>query len=127
MADSVPLNSVEIPNTDRVRIAEMYAEAQAWPNAEIRGIVRAGGYEREEHPQRIAAQRAGELKNYLIQLGIKEDNIWTDLRVVSARFANVGGKFEPYQIAVTMVPICDGGCERLCNESRIDWNSKAIK
>ncbi|WP_156923500.1 hypothetical protein [Burkholderia sp. WSM2232] len=118
MEDSLPLNSVEIPNTDRLKIADLVLAARQWPDVEIRGIVYAGGYVQEDEPAALATQRASALRAYLIQLGTKEKNIWVDKRITKNADTDDNGNKALNQIGVTLVPICQGGCERLCNDPR---------
>jgi hypothetical protein len=127
MADSLPLNSVEIPNSDRLRIADMVMAARQWPDAQIRGIVYAGGYIREHNAKALADRRAAALKDYLMQLGIRESNVWVDTRTIKKPDVDHEGNENLNQIAVTLVPICVGGCDRLCNDPRVMPTSKAIK
>jgi hypothetical protein len=127
MTSSLPLNSTEISNSDRIRIADMMLVAKQWPNVEIRGIVYAGGYIKERNPKAIAAERAAILKSYLIQLGVKEANIWVDTRVIREPDIDDKGVETLDQVAITLVPICEGGCESLCKDPRVAPNSKAIK
>ncbi|WP_148669112.1 hypothetical protein [Burkholderia pyrrocinia] len=127
MADTLPLNSVEIPNSDRIRIAEMVLEARDWPDVDIRGIVYAGGYIHERDPLSLAHRRAAALKDYLIRLGIKEQNIWVDTRTIKHPDIDDDGNAALNQIAVTLVPICEAGCDRLCNDPRITPTSKTIR
>ncbi len=105
----------------------MVFAAKQWPNVEIRGIVYAGGYIKERNPNAIALERAAVLKNYLIQLGVKEGNIWVDTRIIKEPDIDDKGNATLDQISVSLVPICEGGCERLCNDSRVTPTSKAIK
>ncbi|HDR9484120.1 hypothetical protein BLA13014_05276 [Burkholderia aenigmatica] len=127
MADTLPLNATDIPNKARVRIAEMVLEARNWPNVDIRGIVYAGGYVRERNPSDLAYRRAVALKAYLIQLGISEQNIWVDTRTIKYPDIDNDGRPSLNQIAVTLVPICDGGCERLCSDPRVTPTSRALR
>lgn len=127
MTRSLPLNSTEIQNSDRIKIADMMLSAKQWPNVEIRGIVYAGGYVKERNPKGIAAERAAILKSYLVQLGVKEGNIWVDTRIIKDPDIDDKGNATLDQISVTLVPICEGGCERLCNDPRVTPTSKAIK
>jgi outer membrane protein OmpA-like peptidoglycan-associated protein len=127
MEDTLPFNSVDIPNSDRLAIADMVLAARKWPDVEIRGIVYAGGYVKENDPKALADRRAAALKEYLIQLGIKEGNIWVDTRTIKKPDVDHNGKETLNQIAVTLVPICSGGCERLCNDPRVTPNSRAIQ
>lgn len=118
MTSSLSLNSTEIPNSDRIKIADMKRAARQWPNVEIRGIVYAGGYIKERNPKAIAAERAAILKSYLIRLGVKEANIWIDTRIIQQPDIDDKGTETLDQIAVTLVPICEGRYERLCNDPR---------
>ncbi|MFT4064758.1 hypothetical protein [Paraburkholderia sp.] len=127
MISSLPLNSTEIQNSDRIKIADMVLAARQWPDVEIRCIVYAGGYIKEQNPKAIAAERAKILKSYLVQLGVKEGNIWLDTRIIKEPDTDDKGIETLDQIAVTLVPICEGGCERLCNDPRVIPNNKAIK
>lgn len=127
MEESLPLNSVNIPNIDRLKIVDMVIEARRWPGVEIRGIVYAGGYLLEHDPQALAKKRAAMLEEYLIKLGIDERNLWITTREIKASDVDFTGNRSLNQIAVTLVPICEGGCERLCNDYRATPTSKAIK
>jgi hypothetical protein len=127
MVDSLPLNSDEIPNLDRLRIVDMVVAAREWPGVEIRGIVYAGGYIGERNPAAIADRRASALRAYLIQLGLKESSIWVDKRTIKHPDVDRTGNSTLNQIAVTLVPICAGGCERLCDDPRISPDSKIIE
>lgn len=127
MEDSLPLNSLDIPNSDRLRIADMVMAARQWPDAEIRGIVYAGGYVKEQNPKAIAQERAAALKTYLVQLGVKDGNIWIDTRIIKRPDIDDRGNVTLNQISVTLVPICNGGCDRLCNDPRVTPTTKAIK
>lgn len=127
MLDSVPLNSDAIPNKDRVRIAEMVIRAREWPDAEIRGIVTAGAYIGEANPQALARQRSMHLKEYLVQLGIKSENIWSDTHMISKPYPKDSAGYEGYlQIGVTLVPICNDGCRHLCGNPRITPTSRVL-
>ncbi|WP_157660127.1 hypothetical protein [Burkholderia ubonensis] len=127
MESSLPINSVSISNEDRLKIVGMVLNARKWPDVEIRGIVYAGGYVLEHNPNALAAERAKLLKDYLIQLGIKEGNIWVDTRVIKKPDVSMNGKKELNQISVTLVPICAGSCDRLCNDPRVTPTTKAIR
>ncbi|MEF9500598.1 MULTISPECIES: hypothetical protein [Burkholderia] len=128
MLDSVPLNSDAIPNKDRVRIAEMVIRAREWPDAEIRGIVTAGAYIGETNPQALARQRSMHLTDYLVQLGVKRENIWSDTHMISKPYPKDSAGYEGYlQIGVTLVPICNGGCQHLCGDPRVAPTSRALR
>jgi hypothetical protein len=127
MEDSLPLDSIEIPNSDRLRIVNMVMTARQWPDTQIRAIVYAGGYIKEYDAKFLADRRANVLKDYLVQLGIGESNVWVDTRIIKKPDVDHVGNETLNQIAVTLVPICDGGCDRLCNDSRVTPTSKIIK
>ncbi|MDR5854387.1 hypothetical protein P9239_12085 [Caballeronia sp. LZ062] len=127
MEGSLPLNSVEIPNSARLRIADMVFAARQWPDVDIRGIVYAGGYVKERNPKALADQRASALESYLLQLGIKKGDIWLNKRIIRKRDAADDGSRTLYQIGVTLVPICHDGCDRLCDDPRVTPMSKAVK
>jgi hypothetical protein len=127
MSDSLPLNQIDIPNADRLKLADMVYSARRWPDVEIRGIVYAGGYVKERNPKAIANERAEKLKAYLLQLGIKEENIWIDLRTIREPDVSSRGKKALNQIAVTLVPICEGGCSRLCDDTRVTPDTRVVR
>lgn len=127
MEDSLPLNSIHVSNADRLKILDMVFSARQWPDVEIRGIVYAGGYILENDPESLAKKRASALKDYLIQLGISNKNIWVDERIIKSADVDDHGNVALNQIGVTLVPICTDGCERLCNDSRVTPASKAIR
>ncbi|RDJ97551.1 hypothetical protein [Paraburkholderia lacunae] len=123
----LPLNSVDIPNAARLKIADMVLEARKWPDVQIRGIIEANAYVRETNPQALIEKRAAVLKAYLLQLGIKEENFWVEPHVLTEEMArNSKGELDIHQIGVTLVPICQGGCARLCHDPRVTPTSKAI-
>ncbi|WP_157661144.1 hypothetical protein [Burkholderia ubonensis] len=127
MESSLPINSIEISNKDRLRIVDMVLSARKWPDVEIRGIVYAGGYVSERNPNALATERAKLLKDYLIQLGIKEGNIWVDTRIIKKPDVSMNGRKELNQVSVTLVPICDGSCARLCDDPRVTPTTRAIR
>ncbi len=128
MLDSVPLNSDAIPNEDRVKIAEMVIRARQWPDAEIRGIVTAGAYIGEVDPQALALRRAANLREYLIQLGVKNQNIWADTHIISKPYPKDSAGYEGYlQIGLTLVPQCNDGCRHLCSNPLVMPTSRAFR
>src|ERR1700744_4916859 len=68
MESKIPFNSVEIPNSDRVKIAEMVIEARTWPDTKIRGVVQPAAYIHERNPEELVKRRGDNLRNYLSQL-----------------------------------------------------------
>ncbi|WP_175716136.1 hypothetical protein [Burkholderia anthina] len=127
MLDGVPLNSAGIPNADRIEIAAMVIRARQWPDVGIRGIIAAGAYVGENDPQALALQRVANLKAYLVQLGIKAENIWSDTHIISKPYPKDSTGREGYlQIGVTLVPICKNGCRHLCDDPRITPTSEVL-
>ncbi|MEX3787709.1 hypothetical protein [Paraburkholderia sp. BR14374] len=82
---------------------------------------------KESSPKDMAEKRAAILKSYLVQLGIKEGNIWVDTRVIKEPDIDDKGNATLDQISVTLAPICEGGCERLCDDPRVTPTTKIIK
>lgn len=127
MLDSVPFDSVDIPNEDRIKIASMVIRARQWRDAEIRGIITAGAYIGEKDPQALAQRRAANLKEYLVQLGIKTENIWSDTHMISKPYPKDSTGYEGYlQIGVTLVPLCESGCRHLCEDPSATPTSRAL-
>ncbi|MEX3933213.1 hypothetical protein AB4Y32_15660 [Paraburkholderia phymatum] len=128
MQSRLPFNSIDIPNADRLKIADMVLEARKWPGVQMRGIIEANAYVRESNPKELIEERGAALKAYLIQLGIKEENFCIEPHVLTEEMArNSKGELDIHQIAVTLVPICEGRCSRLCNDPRVTPTSKAIQ
>ena len=128
MESRIPLNSVEIPNVDRVKIAEMVIKARTWPDTEIRGVVQPAAYIHERNPTVLVKERGDNLKAYLLQLGVKEENFWIEPRIVKESEArDAHGNLDIHQLGVTLFPICEGGCGRLCNDPRVTPVTKAVK
>jgi outer membrane protein OmpA-like peptidoglycan-associated protein len=127
MQSDLPLNAIEISNSDRIKIANMVLAAKQWPDVKIRGIVYAAGFIKERNPKALAARRAEVMKRYLIQLGVEEGNIWVDTRIFKKPNIDDRGNATLDQMAVTLVPICEGGCAQLCNDPRVTPNSKVIQ
>ncbi|WP_371881817.1 hypothetical protein [Caballeronia sp. S22] len=128
MESRIPLNSVKIPNSDRVKIAEMVIEARKWPDTQIRGVVQPAAYVHERNPEELVKKRGENLKTYLSQLGIREENFWIEPHVLSEEEAHdSSGNLDIHQLGVTLYPICEGGCDRLCNDPRVKPVIKAIR
>jgi hypothetical protein len=68
------------------------------------------------------------VKTYLIQLGIKGENILIEPKTLTDEMVkNEDGSLNLHQIAIERAPLCKGGCERLCDDPRVTPNSKAIR
>ncbi|MFK0376481.1 hypothetical protein [Pandoraea sp. NPDC090278] len=127
VTQQIPLNSVAIPNSVRVEIAEMVIRARAWPGVEIRAVIGASAYVGERNPQQLVAQRTSELHAYLLQLGIKQENFWLQPYILNDQMArDANGNLDIQQLTVTLYPECEGGCERLCDDPRVVPTTKGL-
>jgi len=128
LLDNAPFNSDVIPNEDRIKIAEMVIRARQWPDAGIRGIVTTSAYIGEANPQALALRRAANLKEFLIQLGVRSENIWSDTHIISNPYPKDSAGYEGYlQIGLTLVPFCNDGCRHLCSDPHITPTSRALR
>lgn len=129
MRDTLPINSAEIPTKDRVKIADMVISARRWtealPGIDISGEINAGAYVGENNPKALAEDRASRLKEFLVQLGIKNENIWSSTRLIPEEYAFHDGKWDAQQISVILYPLCEGGCAQLCNSPNVMPTTKA--
>ncbi|SAK84473.1 hypothetical protein AWB75_05544 [Caballeronia catudaia] len=106
----------------------MVIAARGWPDTEIRGVIQAAAYVREDHPNELVKQRGERLKRYLLQLGLKEENFWMEPHVLTEEEAHDShGDLNINQLGVTLYPICEGGCDRLCNDPHVTPVMKTIK
>jgi hypothetical protein len=125
---SVPTNTVGIGNADRVRLAEAVIRARTWPDVEIGAEVSAPAFASEDKPKALSSARTDAIDAYLVQLGVKKSNIFSEPRVISNPEArNREGLERLREIYVSLAPICPNGCDRLCNDPRVIPVSKAIK
>ncbi|QBQ96080.1 hypothetical protein [Paraburkholderia pallida] len=128
MLESVPLNYTGIPNAYRIKMADRVANARQWPDVEIQAQIVASSYVGEKHPAELAESRGKKIKEYLIQLGIKPQYIYIDTHITRSPYpTDSTGRGGYMQIGVSLLPLCKGGCERLCDSPRVTPNTKAIK
>jgi hypothetical protein len=127
METRLPLNTVDLSNADRLSIANIVLEARRWPDVDIQAEVIAGAYVGEQNGKILEGERGKVVRDFLIQLGIKGTNILIEPKTLTdAMVTKEDGSLNLHQIAIELVPLCKGGCERLCNDPRVTPTSKAI-
>jgi hypothetical protein len=125
----LPVNTTTLSNADRLAIANSVIEARKWPDVQIQAVVIAGAYIRERDIDRLKEARAENVRAYLQQLGIKNENILIDKKTFTDEMVNkrTDGTLDIHQIIVELTPICRGSCAWLCDDPRVTPHSKAIK
>jgi hypothetical protein len=128
METRLPLNSTYLTNDDRLAIANIVIEAKRWPDVDIQAVVIAGAYIGERNVERLKSERGATVSAYLVQLGIKPQHVLIEPKTLTDQMVkNEDGSLNLHQIYVELVPLCDGGCERLCNDPRVTPNSRAVQ
>ncbi|VWD31161.1 hypothetical protein BLA39750_04664 [Burkholderia lata] len=111
----LPMNTVEINNSDRLSVVRHYLTAKEWTREGAAASIEATAYDWEKQPVQLAHQRGTQMKSFLVQLGMAPDDIHVGERIVSRR----NGKLDPddaKQLWVQFVPKCPPtGCQSLCN------------
>lgn len=128
LVESVPLNYPGIPNEYRIKIVDMVLNARKWPGVEIQAQIIANAYVGEDNPKMLAESRGAMLKDFLVKLGVKQEYVYVDTHIVRSPYdKDSTGRGGYSQLGVSLLPLCKGGCERLCDDLRIIPNSKGIK
>jgi hypothetical protein len=110
----MPPNVVEIRNEDRLRLADTVLRTRVWPDEAIASAL-TPAFANERNPAELAKKRAAGIKAYLIQLGIKEQNIFTDANVLSQLEAPSKEARERLRdVYIEFTPQCYGHCAQLC-------------
>jgi hypothetical protein len=125
----LPFNTTTLSNIDRLAIAHSVLEAKKWPDVQIQAVVIAGAYIGERDINRLKQTRAENVRAYLQQLGIKNENILIDKKTFTDEMVEkrTDGTLDIHQIIVELTPICRGSCAWLCDDPRVTPHSKAIK
>jgi hypothetical protein len=125
----VPFGATDISNADRLVIANMYIEAKKWPDVQIHAGVIAGAYKGEKNLERLKELRGENVKAYLMTLGIKAENILIDKKTFTDAMTGRApdGSLTVEQIVVSLTPLCEGSCARLCNDPRVTPHTKLIQ
>lgn len=114
--NSIPFDSTTIPNATRVEIARAAITTRQilYPHNihRFKVFVAGGAYIREKHPQALAEQRTRLLTDYLIALGIAQDDIMDGATIIE-RPHIIDGKPNYHQLSVSFGVECKGGCH-LC-------------
>jgi hypothetical protein len=125
---ALPLDATQLSNQDRLHIADAVIAARQWPNVEIQAVVIAGAYVGERHLEHLKAERAANAKAYLTQLGIRDENILIDRKTLTDQMVRKpNGTLNLHQVTVELSPLCNGGCERLCDDPRVAPTSRVVK
>ncbi|WP_321881577.1 hypothetical protein [Paraburkholderia bannensis] len=128
METRLPLNSTYLANDDRLAIANIVLEAKQWPDVDIQAVVIAGAYVKEKNIEKLKSERGAVVRAYLIHLGIKPQNVLIEPKTLTDEMVkNDDGSLNLHQIAIELVPLCNGGCEKLCNDPRVTAKSRAIQ
>ncbi|WP_429290912.1 hypothetical protein [Paraburkholderia sp. CI3] len=128
LTESVPLNYQGIPNAYRLKMMSMVLNARQWPNVEIQAQIVANAYVGEANAKELAESRGKLLKEFLIELGIKPQYIYVDSHLEKLPYPKDStGRSGYLQLSVGLMPLCKGGCQRLCDDPRVTPTSKAIK
>lgn len=128
MYKSVPVNYLGIPNSSRLKIADMVSNAKRWPGVKIQAQIVANAYAGEENATALAKSRGDQLRDFLIQLGLNSQYIYVENHLVKTPYpADSTGPGGYLQLGVSLMPLCNAGCDDLCNDPRVTPNSNAIK
>jgi hypothetical protein len=124
----LPFNSAELSNEARLSIADIVLEARKWPDVDIQAVIIAGAYEKEKNGEKLKRTRGEAAREYLVQLGLKPQNILIEPKTLTDQMVkNDDGTLNLHQIAIELVPLCKGSCERLCDDPRITPNTRLIR
>ncbi|AQG97835.1 hypothetical protein A9R05_02585 [Burkholderia sp. KK1] len=114
---SMPPNAVEIDNGARLRLADTIIRTRAWPDEAIASAL-TPAFSTEHKPEELAKRRAAAVKDILLQLGIKEQNIFIDAKVLSHPIAPSREARERLRdVYIEFTPQCYGHCAQLCDGS----------
>ncbi|MFA8329417.1 hypothetical protein ACEPT7_29870 [Burkholderia ubonensis] len=128
VVESVPLNYQGIPNSYRLKMVDAVLNARRWPDVDIQAQIVASAFVGENGPNELAESRGWQLRDFLIQLGIKRQYIYIDTHVMRSPYERDStGNGGYLQLGASLLPLCKGGCERLCNDPRVTPNSRVIK
>jgi hypothetical protein len=111
----LPLNVVDMSNSDRLSVTRHYLTAREWTHEGTYAQIDAAAFAWERDPHRLAKERGERSKAFLIQLGLAPDDIHVHERVIELK----DGKADPddrSQLGVEFYPKCPpSGCMNLCS------------
>lgn len=127
-SSSIPMNAVDVDNAARIRLADAVIRARSWPDVEIGAELSTPALSTEHDPKGLSSARASAISSFLVQLGVKQSNIYYEPVVIRNPVArDEEGLNRLREIYVSLAPICANGCDRLCNDPRVTPVSKAIR
>ncbi|MDR5740932.1 OmpA family protein [Caballeronia sp. LZ016] len=125
---TTPLNVVDMGNAARLRLVDTVLRARRWPVSEIIASVSTPALGTERRPSVLSSARAEAVKRILLQLGLKESNIFVESPVYKKPVApNKEALDELRSIAVDFYPKCDDDCARLCDDPRVLPDSRIVR
>ncbi|WP_232435873.1 hypothetical protein [Burkholderia ubonensis] len=111
----LPLNSVEIGNSDRLSVVRHFLTAREWTREGASATIDAAAFAWERNPKELAKLRGEAMKSFLVRLGMDPQDVWVQERIIQGK----DGKPDPddvHQVGVEFVPKCPPeGCQSLCN------------
>ncbi|RQS02803.1 hypothetical protein DIE07_33645 [Burkholderia sp. Bp9002] len=111
----LPLNSVEVGNSDRLSLVRHFLTAREWTREGASASIDAAAFAWERNPTELAKLRGEAMKSFLVQLGMNPRDVWVQERIIQGK----DGKPDPgdvHQVGVEFVPKCPPeGCQSLCN------------
>lgn len=114
---SMPPNAVEIDNDARLRLADTIIHTRIWPDEAIASVL-VPAFATERNPQLLAQKRATAIQDILFQLGLKEQNVYIDAKVISHPMAPSETARERLRdVYIEFTPQCEGHCAELCDGS----------
>lgn len=120
-------NTVDMPNAMRVDVAKNYLVAREWTKEGALPAIYAGAYETEHNPTLLARRRGQAARDYLIQLGLPNEDITVDKRIIRIK-NGIPQNEEGNQIIIEFVPKCPAsGCGDLCERPVDGAATRAIK
>ncbi|WP_061125621.1 hypothetical protein [Caballeronia catudaia] len=125
---TIPLNTVDIGNAARVEVAQMVIRARDWRSVtgvDIKAEIISPALASEHRAASLANARGKMIKAYLMQLGLKEENIFYDPQVLQERRGETPEQYEHFRrTTIGLLPVCEGGCDRLCHDPAIAPDSR---
>lgn len=112
----LPLNSSDIGNSNRLSIVRHYLAAREWTTEGATVQIEAAAFNSENNPERLAKARGEDMKSFLVNLGMRPDDVHIQERIIATR-NRATDPDDDKQIRVAFYPKCPPtGCQDLCNE-----------
>ncbi|WP_439891583.1 hypothetical protein ACS7SF_02785 [Ralstonia sp. 25C] len=83
----------------------------------------------EKNPLALAKSRGEQIKDFLIQLGVKPEHIYVDAHIIKEPFPldRSTGRSGYLQLGFGLSPWCKNGCQHLCDDPRVTPTTRVIK